>query len=245
MREAVGLGAANAPAVRLAAEVAHDLRSPLASMLLMTEVLQRGQSGPMNAVQRRQMGIIRAGTIGLLAIVDDLLALGTNNRALVYGGAAPFSISAVLIGLRDAVLPIAEQKGLDLVIRAPVADVRIGNRIALQRILLNLVTNALKYTDSGTVEIDVLGVDDNLVLFSVCDTGVGLPDEVLARLQGSEPPTAPTPNARFSSTALGLTIVQELLAELGGGELMIESSRTRGTRFMFALDLPVAEPLEP
>ncbi len=213
-------------------------------MLLMTEVLQRGQSGPMNAVQQRQLGIIRAGAIGLLAIVDDMLALGTHNRALLHGGASPFSITAVLIALRDAVLPIAEQKGLDLVIRAPVADLRIGNRIALQRILLNLVTNALKYTNAGSVEVDLLGVDGNLVLFSVCDTGVGLPDDVLARVQASEPLATPA-NARFSSTALGLTIVQELLAELGGGELMIESGRASGTRFMFALDLPMAEGLEP
>ncbi len=214
-------------------------------MLLMTEVLQRGQSGPMNAVQQRHLGIIRAGAIGLLAIVDDMLALGTNNRALLHGGAAPFSITAVLIGLRDALLPIAEQKGLDLVFRAPVADLRMGNRLALQRILLNLVTNALKYTASGSVEVDLLGVDGSLVLFSVCDTGVGLPDDVLARLQQREPLTSLTPNEHFSSTALGLTIVQELLAELGGGELMIETSCTRGTRFMFALDLPVAEAREP
>ncbi len=231
--------------MKLAAEVAHDLRSPLTSMLLMTEVLQRGQSGPLNAIQQRQLGIVRTGVIGLLAIVDDMLALATNNRARLHGEPAPFSIRAVLIALRDALLPVAEPKGLDLVIRAPVTDLRTGKRIALQRILLNLVSNALKYTEAGRVEVDVVCVDGNLVLFSVRDTGVGLPDDVLARLQASDPATGPFPDARFSSTALGLLIVQELLAELGGSELMIETSRDGGTQFMFVLDLPPVEPLEP
>ncbi len=214
-------------------------------MLLLTEMLQRGQSGPLNAVQERQLGIIRTGALGLLAIVDDMLALGTNNRALLHGGSTPFSITAMLIALRDTVLPIAEQKRLDLVIRAPGPDWRRGNRIALQRILLNLVCNALKYTESGRVEVDVVCLDSDLVLFSVRDTGVGLPDDVLARLQAPDPLAYATPDGRFSSTTLGLTIVRELLAELGGGELMIDTTRNAGTQFMFALDLPTAEPIEP
>ncbi len=211
-------------------------------MLLLTETLQRGQSGPLNAVQQRQLGITRTGAMGLLAIVDDMLALGTNNRALLHGGPTPFSITAVLIALRDAVLPIAEQKGLDLVIRAPVVDLRVGNRVALNRVLLNLVSNALKSTESGRVEVDVVCLDSDLVRFSVRDTGVGLPDDVLARLTMSDPLACPTPTARFSSTALGLKIVQGLLAELGAA-LTVETRRNAGTHFSFELELPAAEPL--
>ena len=93
--------------MKLATEVAHDLRSPLTSMLLLTETLQRGQSGPVNAIQQRQLGIIQAGALGLMSIVEDMIALGSNNRALLHGEPAVFSITAVLLALRDAVLPIA------------------------------------------------------------------------------------------------------------------------------------------
>ena len=208
-------------------------------MLLLTETLQRGQSGPLNSIQQRQLGIIRTGALGLLSIVDDMLALGTNNRALLHGEPAPFSITAVLIALRDAVLPIAEQKGLDLVIRAPVVDLRVGNRIALNRVLLNLVSNALRYTESGRVEVDVVCVGEERIRFSVRDTGVGLPDDVLARLTTADTLTGPTPSARFSSTALGLKIVQGLLAELGG-VLVVDTKHNAGTHFSFELDLPPA-----
>jgi len=211
-------------------------------MLLLTETLQRGQSGPLNSIQQRQLGIIRTGALGLLSIVDDMLALGTNNRALLHGEPAPFSITAVLIALRDAVLPIAEQKGLDLVIRAPVVDLRVGNRIALNRVLLNLVSNALRYTESGRVEVDVVCVGEERIRFSVRDTGVGLPDDVLARLTTADTLTGPTPSARFSSTALGLKIVQGLLTELGG-VLIVDTKRNAGTHFVFELDLPPARPL--
>ncbi len=208
-------------------------------MLLLTETLQRGQSGPLNSVQQRQLGIIRTGALGLLAIVDDMLALGTKNRALLHGEPSAFSITAVLIALRDAVLPIAEQKGLDLVIRAPVVDLRVGNRIALSRVLLNLVSNALKYTESGRVEVDVTCVSNDRIRFAVRDSGVGLPSDVLARLTMAEPLACPTPNARFSSTALGLKIVQGLLAEMGT-VLEVDTRMHVGTQFLFEMELPAA-----
>ncbi len=229
--------------MKLATEVAHDLRSPLTSMLLLTETLQRGQSGPVNSVQQRQLGIIRAGALGLMSIVDDMIALGTNSRALLHGVPTAFSITDVLLGLRDAALPIAEQKGLDLVIRAPMTDdYRVGNRIALSRVLLNLVCNALKYTDEGRVEVDVLAADADLVRFSVRDTGVGLPDEVLERLRSSDALGSARPNSRFSSTTLGLKIVQSLLGEMGA-TLTVETQLKQGTQFTFELELPRARPL--
>jgi len=229
--------------VKLATEVAHDLRSPLTSMLLLTETLQRGQSGPVNAVQARQLGIIRAGALGLMSIVDDMIALGTNNRALLHGVATPFSVTDVLLGLRDATLPIAEQKGLDLLIRTPMThDFRVGNRIALNRVLLNLVCNALKYTDEGRVEVDVAACGAERIRFSVRDTGVGLPDEVLDRLRSSDALGSAQPNSRFSSTTLGLKIVQSLLEEMGT-TLAVETQPRQGTQFSFELELPAAAPL--
>ncbi len=220
------------------------MRSPLTSILLLAETLQRGQSGPLNEVQRRQLGIIHTGALGLMSIVADLITAGTSARGLLGADPVPFSVTELLLSLRDMVLPIAEQKGLDLLIRAPALDRRVGHPVALSRVLLNLVTNALKYTDGGRVEVVVAPSGAGHVRFAVRDTGDGLPADVVARLsakggvKGAQP--APTEPARFSSTALGLNICQGLLAAMGA-ELHVETESKRGSKFTFELLLPEAE----
>lgn len=218
------------------------MRSPLTSILLLTETLQRGQSGPLNAIQRRQLGIIHTGALGLMSIVSDLITAGTNGRTLLGADAVAFSVTELLLSLRDMVLPIAEQKGLDLVIQTPALDRRVGHPVALSRVLLNLVTNALKFTDHGRVEVLVAPAGADHVRFSVRDTGYGLPPDVLARLSGESALSGATPNERFSSTALGLQICRGLLAAMGS-RLAVDTQEKRGTRFTFELELPEAEKL--
>jgi signal transduction histidine kinase len=221
------------------------MRSPLTSILLLAETLQRGQSGPLNEIQRRQLGIIHTGALGLMSIVADLITAGTSARGLLGGDPVPFSVTELLLSLRDMVLPIAEQKGLDLLIRAPALDRRVGHPVPLSRVLLNLVTNALKYTDGGRVEVVVAPSRAGQVRFAVRDTGDGLPADVVARLavkgggaQAAQPEQAEP--ERFSSTALGLNICQGLLAAMGS-ELHVETEPKRGSKFTFELLLPEAE----
>src|SRR5437867_9369348 len=142
-----------ADGVELLRSVAHDLRSPMTSILFLAEALQRGQSGAVNDVQRRQLGLIYTAALGLNSVASDIIEFTQGGDQLVEQEPSAFSVTAMLEAVRDIVRPIAEEKHLTLRLLAPTHDQRLGHAVALSRVLLNLTTNALKFTDQGYVEI--------------------------------------------------------------------------------------------
>ena len=139
--------------LELVVEVAHDIRSPLTSILFLAETLQRGRSGAINEIQERQLGLIYSAAFGLSAMASDVIELARGGDRLVDLDPIPFCVTDILESVRDIVLPIAEEKGLAVRISPPNSDFRIGHPVALSRVLLNLTTNALKFTDEGHVEV--------------------------------------------------------------------------------------------
>src|SRR6266700_4998817 len=136
-------------------DVAHDLRSPLTSILVLAETLQRGQSGDVNEVQRRQLGLIYTAALGLSSVASDIIEFTQGGDQLVDQEPSAFSVTAMLESVRDIARPIAEEKHLTVRLLAPVHDERLGHSVALSRVLLNLTTNALRFTDQGYVELDL------------------------------------------------------------------------------------------
>ncbi|HXO86643.1 MAG TPA: HAMP domain-containing sensor histidine kinase, partial [Gemmatimonadales bacterium] len=226
---------------RLLIDVAHDLRSPLTSILFLAETMQRGQSGPVTDVQRRQLGLIYTAALGLSSVASDIIDL-TRSELLVEQKPVPFSVSGVLEAVHDIVRPIAEEKQLAVRLTQPAIDERLGHPVALSRVLLNLTTNALKFTSQGSVEIRAEDVGPERVEFSVVDTGKGIDTSIMPTLFD------PVRRARrsgeheeyvaklFSQTGLGLTICRKLVATMGS-ELEVESRVGWGTRFHFTLEL--------
>ena len=139
--------------LELVVEVAHDLRSPLTSILFLAETLQRGRSGPVNEIQERQLGLIYSAAFGLSSVASDVIELARGGDRLVDLDPIPFSVTDILESVRDIVQPIAEEKGLTVQLSTPEADFRVGHPVALSRVLLNLTTNALKFTAEGFVEV--------------------------------------------------------------------------------------------
>ena len=139
--------------LELVVEVAHDLRSPLTSILFLAETLQRARSGPVNPVQERQLGLIYSAAFGLSSVASDVIELARGGDRLVDLDPIPFSVTDILESVRDIVQPIAEEKSLTVRLTPPEADFRIGHPVALSRVLLNLTTNALKFTAEGFVEV--------------------------------------------------------------------------------------------
>jgi len=221
-------------------DVAHDLRSPLTSILVLAETLQRGQSGAVNEVQRRQLGLIYTAALGLSSVASDIIEFTQGGDQLVEQEPAAFSVTAMLESVRDIVRPIAEEKHLTVRLLAPTRDQRLGYPVALSRVLLNLTTNALKFTDEGYVEIvaQEAGDGSDHIEFAVRDSGRGItPDKVTTLFQ----PLRKESGRRgqlFSQTGLGLTICRKLATAMKS-ELKVESRTGWGTRFYFALDLPV------
>jgi signal transduction histidine kinase len=220
-------------------EVAHDLRSPLASILFLAETLRGGQSGSINPIQERQLGLVYSAAFGLSALASDVIELVRGGERLMDLHPTPFSVSETLQSVRDIVLPIAEEKGLTVRITPPETDLRIGHPVALNRVLLNLTTNALKFTSDGQVEVTCRPVTKTRLEFSVKDTGRGIPNEVLPTLFDAFRRRVKPGQFTFSSAGLGLSICRKLVTRMGG-EMHVETAPGYGTRFHFELDLPVS-----
>jgi len=225
--------------LELVVEVAHDLRSPLTSILFLAETLQRARSGPVNPVQERQLGLIYSAAFGLSSVASDVIELARGGDRLVDLDPIPFSITDILESVRDIVLPIAEEKSLSVRLSPPESDFRIGYPVALSRVLLNLTTNALKFTAEGFVEVAARHVSANAVEFAVRDTGRGIPPQSMATLYEPFRRRQKPGEYAFSGSGLGLSICRKLV-EAMGSSLQVETAPDQGTRFFFVLDLPLA-----
>ena len=229
--------------LELLVDIAHDLRSPLTSVLFLAETLQRGQSGLVNDVQRRQLGLIYSAALGLSSVASDIIELARGGDQLVETEAVPFSVSAVLESVRDIVRPIAEEKQLDVRLLAPTIDHRLGHPVALSRVLLNLTTNALKFTDQGYVEIMSRETIPESIEFGVRDSGKGIDPAIVHTLYQPLRQVAGRNGRSFSQTGLGLTMCRKLV-EAMGSELKVETRRGWGTRFYFELKAPPYTPTQ-
>src|SRR5437764_313316 len=137
----------------LVVEMAHDLRSPLTSIVLLAEALQSGHSGRVNETQRRELGLIYSAALSLCGTASDVIELARGSSRLLDRDAVAFSVAEVFTSVRSMVLPLAEVKRLEVRLVHPVPERRVGQARALARVILNLATNAVKFADAGFVEI--------------------------------------------------------------------------------------------
>lgn len=184
--------------------------------------------------------------LGLSTLAGDVIEIAEYGGRRACTGPSSFSVGGLLESVANTIRPIAVEKELELRVVARAGnDERRGNRPALNRVLLNLATNAVKFTDEGYVEIAATPTNIGRRLpFSVRDTGRGFAP---MELEGYLDPfrTSRTGNGyRLSRTGLGLTTCESLLWSMGS-KLKVETRRGWGTRFHFELDLPPASPLEP
>ena len=214
--------------------VAHDMRSPLTSILFLVDTILRRASGPLSAAQERQLRLVYSAAWGLSNLACDLVD-STHGHRLLDGGPAPFSITETMQNVRDIVHPIAEEKGVRVRIHPPRLDGRFGYATAVSRVLLNLASNALDHTDDGCVTIGSSEEHGDRIVLWVEDTGRGMsraPDAERATAHGAS-------RIQFSSRGLGLEICHKLLGAMGS-QLNHERAETGGARFFFALHLPHA-----
>jgi signal transduction histidine kinase len=216
--------------------IAHDIRSPLCSILLLVDALRHAEKASPNPIRERQLGLIYGAAFGLSTTVSNLIAAARGD-GLVQGQPLPFSVGETMHSVSAIVQPMCEEKGIPLGIEFPENDARIGHASAIQQSLLNLASNALRYTDAGSVAMGCTELSTDRVEFWVEDTGPGIPDDVLERLCYGFPPEGV--KLRFSSAGLGLAIVRTLV-EAMGSTLQVDTD-AEGTRFSFVLSLPVMQ----
>jgi signal transduction histidine kinase len=209
------------------------------SILFLAETLQRGRSGPINGVQERQLGLIYSAAFGLSSLASDVIELARGGDRLIDLDPIPFSIQDIFESVRDIVLPIAEEKGLTVRLAPPESDFRVGHPVALSRVLLNLTTNALKFTSEGFVEVIGRPTSAMGVEFSVRDTGRGIPPQAMLTLFEPFRRRQKQGEYAFSGAGLGLSICRKLV-EAMRSNLQVETSPDAGTRFYFELEMPMA-----
>lgn len=223
----------------LIVEVAHDLRSPLTSILFLSETLRRGQSGEVTEVQRRQLGLIYSAALGMVGLASDLMEMAQGGDRLVEAEPAPLSVTEMFGSVCDIVRPMAEEKHVALRVLPPPTDQRTGHSAAVSRVLLNLVNNALRYAEDGFVEITARPRGMTHLEFSVRDSGPGISPQARAILFEPFRRRGADDRYGFSGAGLGLAISRRLVTAMGG-TLEYETAPDWGTRFFFELEMPPA-----
>jgi signal transduction histidine kinase len=222
------------------ANMSHDLRTPLNSIIGFSGMLQQGMAGPLNEEQSRQVGFIQRSGAQLKSLVEDVLELSRIDGVGWTTRTRPFSARQLVTDVSETMRSAAENKGLELrtVIDLPDEDV-VGDEIGCQRILTNLIANAIKFTDRGSVVVRA-GRDGRWLLLTVEDTGPGICEADLIRLfePFEQGPTPQADRARADGIGLGLAIVQRIVDALGG---TLEVDTAVGKGCVFDVRLPVTD----
>ena len=234
--------AANLAKSSFLAIMSHEIRTPMFGVVGAAELLSRGE---LDQRQRRLVHTVQSSAAALLRIIDDVLDFSKIEAGRMELERAPFSLAAVLDAAVETLRPQAAAKGLALTgaVAADTPDRLIGDETRVRQILLNLLGNAVKFTERGSVSAAARLEAGSLVL-TVADSGIGIEPAELQRLFRPFTQADTSTTRRFGGSGLGLSIVRRL-AQLMGGDVAVESTPGRGSTFTVTLTVEVAEPMPP
>lgn len=228
---------------RLLATMSHELRTPLNGMVGSAELLLGSE---LDSEQRQLVELLQRSSNALLSIVNDLLDYSRLEADRMPLERTPFRLEPCVEDVIELQRTVADEKGLELraTWHAGVPSVVLGDAGRLRQVLMNLVTNALKFTAHGRVEIEIQSAGSGLLEFAVRDTGIGIqPTDQLELFDEFRQATATTVRD-YGGSGLGLAVCKRLVA-LMGGTIAVESTFGEGSTFTFTAELPSAEGAAP
>jgi signal transduction histidine kinase len=215
------------------ASMSHELRTPLNSIIGFTGIILQGLAGELNEEQKKQLEMVYGSSKHLLALINDLLDISKIETGELEPDIEEFNLADAGIAVRDSLKPKAEDKELKLIWDMPDITV-VSDERRFKQILVNLVNNAIKFTQAGEVEVKAIEKDKNIEVL-VKDTGIGIKKEDLHKL------FAPFTQLEYTvseekGTGLGLYLVRNL-ARLLNGDIRVESEYGKGSSFTFTLPI--------
>ncbi|MEI9941125.1 MAG: ATP-binding protein [Pseudomonadota bacterium] len=229
------------------ATMSHELRTPLNSILGFTGIVLKGMAGPLTSEQHKQLGMVQGSARHLLDLINDVLDISKIEAGQLEIRSLPLDLRASIARVTGSVLPLAEKKGLSLRVVEPSSlPSMLSDQRRVEQILLNLLNNAIKFTERGQVTLTVELVDDfdpsgagqaaRAVCLRVSDTGIGMRQEDLSSLFQPFRQIDSGLQRQHEGTGLGLAICRRLTGLLGG-TIRAESTLGQGSAFTAVLPL--------